>query len=68
MTTIGAEMLMAENGMGNLIVGGGLWASRLQTKADPAVVMVGILAVAVAGWAMDALVRALAARLTRWVR
>jgi ABC-type nitrate/sulfonate/bicarbonate transport system permease component len=68
MTTVGAEMLMAENGMGNLIVGGGLWASRLQTKADPAVVMVGILAVAVAGWAMDALVRALAARLTRWVR
>jgi ABC-type nitrate/sulfonate/bicarbonate transport system permease component len=68
MTTVGAEMLMAENGMGNLIVGGGLWASRLQTKADPAVVMVGILAVAVAGWAMDALVRALAARFTRWVR
>jgi hypothetical protein len=30
--------------------------------------MVGILAVAVAGWAMDASVRALAARLTRWVR
>ncbi len=68
MTTIGAEMLMAENGMGNLIVGGGLWESRLQTKADPAVVMVGILAVGVAGWAMDASVRALAARLTRWVR
>jgi ABC-type nitrate/sulfonate/bicarbonate transport system permease component len=68
MTTVGAEMLMAENGMGNLIVGGGLWASRLQTKADPAVVMVGIVAVAAAGWAMDASVRALAARFTRWAR
>src|SRR6266850_193992 len=39
MTAVGAEMLMSENGMGNLIVGGGLWASRTQTKADPAVVM-----------------------------
>src|SRR5712691_4642195 len=28
MTAVGAEMLMSENGMGNLIVGGGLWASR----------------------------------------
>jgi len=27
MTAVGAEMLMSENGMGNLIVGGGLWAS-----------------------------------------
>src|SRR5438105_841422 len=66
MTAVGAEMLMSENGMGNLIVGGGLWSSRLQTKADPAVVMVGILALAAAGWAMDALARAFTARLTRW--
>jgi ABC-type nitrate/sulfonate/bicarbonate transport system permease component len=67
MTAVGAEMLMAENGMGNLIVGGGLWASRLQTRADPAVVIVGILALGGAGWAMDAGTRALTARLTRWV-
>src|SRR5438552_819197 len=66
MTAVGAEMLMSENGMGNLIVGGGLWISRMQTKADPAVVMVGILALAAAGWATDALARAVAARLTRW--
>ena len=59
---------MSENGMGNLVVGGGLWSSRLQTKADPAVVMVGIVALAAAGWAMDALARILATRLTRWTR
>jgi ABC-type nitrate/sulfonate/bicarbonate transport system permease component len=68
MTAVGAEMLMSENGMGNLIVGGGLWASRMQTKADPAVVIVGILALALAGWAMDAAARAATVRLTRWVR
>jgi ABC-type nitrate/sulfonate/bicarbonate transport system permease component len=68
MTAVGAEMLMSENGMGNLIVGGGLWASRTQTKADPAVVIVGIVALAAAGWAMDALARAATGRLTRWVR
>lgn len=68
MTAVGAEMLMAENGMGNLLVGGGLWSSRLQTRTDPAVVMAGILALAAAGWAMDAGARALGARLTRWAR
>ena len=52
--------------VGGLIVGGGLWVSRMQTKADPAVVMVGILALAAAGWATDSLARAVAARLTRW--
>jgi len=68
MTAVGAEMLMADNGMGNLLVGGGLWSSRLQTRSDPAVIMVGILALAVAGWAMDAAARVLSARLTRWAR
>jgi ABC-type nitrate/sulfonate/bicarbonate transport system permease component len=68
MTAIGAEMLMAENGMGNLLVGGGMWASRLQTRSDPAVIIVGIVALAVAGWAMDAAVQLATARLTRWVR
>jgi len=68
MTAVGAEMLMADNGMGNLLAGGGLWSSRLQTRSDPAVIMVGILALAVAGWAMDAAARVLSARLTRWAR
>jgi ABC-type nitrate/sulfonate/bicarbonate transport system permease component len=68
MTAVGAEMLMAENGMGNLIVGGGMWASRLQTQSDPAVVIVGVIALAAMGWAMDAAARAASARLTRWVR
>jgi ABC-type nitrate/sulfonate/bicarbonate transport system permease component len=68
MTAVGAEMLMAENGMGNLLVGGGMWSSRLQTRSDPAVIIVGILALAVAGWAMDAVVTTLGARFTRWAR
>ena len=67
MTAVGAEMLMADNGMGNLLVGGGMWASRLQTRSDPAVIIVGILALAAAGWAMDAAARIMSARLTRWV-
>lgn len=68
MTAVGAEMLMANDGMGNLLVGGGMWSSRLQTASDPAVIIVGILALAVAGWAMDAASKLAAARLTRWVR
>ena len=68
MTAVGAEMLMADNGMGNLLVGGGMWSSRLQIRSDPAVIMVGILALAVAGWAMDAAARTLTARLTRWAK
>jgi sulfonate transport system permease protein len=68
MTAVGAEMLMADNGMGNLLVGGGMWSSRLQTRSDPAVVIVGILALAVAGWAMDSAAKAASTRLTRWAR
>jgi sulfonate transport system permease protein len=68
MTAVGAEMLMADNGMGNLLVGGGMWSSRLQTRSDPAVIIVGILALAAAGWAMDKAARSATARLTRWVR
>jgi sulfonate transport system permease protein len=68
MTAVGSEMLMAENGMGNLIVGGGMWASRLQTRSDPAVVIVGILSLAIAGWVMDVGTRVLTIRLTRWAR
>jgi ABC-type nitrate/sulfonate/bicarbonate transport system permease component len=54
--------------MGNLLVGGGMWSSRLQTRSDPAVIIVGILALAATGWAMDAVAKALGARLTRWAR
>ena len=68
MTAVGAEMLMANDGMGNLLVGGGMWSSRLEMRSDPAVIIVGILALAAAGWAMDAAVRALDRRVTRWVR
>lgn len=68
MTAVGAEMLMAENGMGNLLVGGGMWASRTQMRSDPAVIIVGVMALAAAGWAMDAVARATTARLTAWVR
>jgi len=68
MTAVGAEMLMAENGMGNLLVGGGMWSSRLQTRSDPAVIIVGVLALAAAGWAMDLAARFVTARLTRWAR
>ncbi len=68
MTAVGAEMLMAENGMGNLLVGGGMWSSRTQTRSDPAVIIAGVITLAAAGWAMDAGTRLLRARLTRWVR
>jgi len=68
MTAVGAEMLMAENGMGNLLVGGGLWSSRLQTRSDPAVIIVGIAALALAGWVMDGAVKLAGARVTRWAR
>ena len=68
MTTVGAEMLMGDDGLGHLLVAGGLWASRLEIRVDPAVVMVGILALATAGYATDAATRALTARLTSWTR
>lgn len=67
MTAVGAEMLMADDGIGYLLVGGGMWATRFQTRTEPAVVMAAIIALAGAGWAMDAVARALGARLTRWV-
>jgi sulfonate transport system permease protein len=68
MTAVGAEMLMAENGMGNLLVGGGMWSTRTQTGSDPAVVVVGILALAAAGCAMDVAARLATTRMARWVR
>lgn len=68
MTTVGVEMLMADNGIGHLLVGGGLWSSRLEVRVDPAVVMVGILAVTAVGCAMDLAARAMTARLTSWVK
>jgi ABC-type nitrate/sulfonate/bicarbonate transport system permease component len=68
MTTVGVEMLMGENGMGHLLVGGGLWSSRLEIRVDPAVVVVGILGLAAVGYAMDAAARIISDRLTLWVR
>src|SRR5438128_567777 len=53
MTAVGAEMLMAENGMGNLLVGGGMWSSRLEWRSEPAVIVAGILGLAAAGCAGD---------------
>jgi ABC-type nitrate/sulfonate/bicarbonate transport system permease component len=61
-------MLMADNGIGHLLVGGGLWSSRLEVRVDPAVIMVGILSVTAVGCAMDLAARAMTARLTSWVK
>lgn len=66
MTTVGAEMLMADRGIGHLIVGGGLWASRGRIGVDPAAVMVAIVGLATVGYAMDAGTRLMTARLTAW--
>lgn len=66
MTTVGVEMLMGENGIGNLLIGGGLWTSRLTVGVDPAVVMVGILGLAMVGYLMDTAARMLTDRLTLW--
>jgi sulfonate transport system permease protein len=57
MTTVGAEMLMARNGMGVLLVGGGIWSSRSEIGVDPAVIIVGILSLSAAAYAMDAVIR-----------
>src|SRR3954470_8632614 len=68
MTAVGAEMLMADNGMGTRLVGGGMGSARLQPRSDPAVIMVGIVALGVAGWAMDAVAASACARLSGWGR
>ncbi len=57
MTTVGAEMLMARTGMGVLLVGGGIWSSRSEIGVDPAVVLVGILSLSTAAYAMDIVIR-----------
>ena len=66
MTTVGVEMLMGDNGMGHLLVGGGLWAGRLAIRVDPAVIIAGILGLATLGYAMDAGARLVTRRLTFW--
>jgi ABC-type nitrate/sulfonate/bicarbonate transport system permease component len=68
MTTVGVEMLMGDNGIGHLLVGGGLWSSRLQVGVDPAVVIVGIVTLATAGALMDTVARMVTDRVTFWVR
>lgn len=67
MTAVGVEMLMGENGIGHLLVGGGIWSSRLEIQVDPAVVMVGIAGLATAGYAMDTAAKLVIGRLTRWM-
>jgi ABC-type nitrate/sulfonate/bicarbonate transport system permease component len=66
MTTVGVEMLMGENGLGHVIVGGGLWASRTTIAADPAVVMVAVVTVAAAGAVTDAAMGLATRRLVDW--
>jgi ABC-type nitrate/sulfonate/bicarbonate transport system permease component len=66
MTAVGVEMLMGNNGMGHLLVGGGLWSGRLTIRVDPAVVIAGILGLAATGYAMDAAARLAIGRLTFW--
>ena len=68
MTTVGVEMLMGDDGIGHLLVGGGLWSSRLQIGVDPAVIIVGILGLAAAGCLMDAAARFVGDRVTFWAR
>jgi ABC-type nitrate/sulfonate/bicarbonate transport system permease component len=68
MTTVGVEMLMGDDGIGHLLVGGGLWSSRLQIGVDPAVIIVGILGLAAAGYLMDAAARIVSDRVTSWAR
>jgi NitT/TauT family transport system permease protein len=68
MTTVGVEMLMGDDGIGHLLVGGGLWSSRLQIGVDPAVIIVGILALAASGYLMDAAARIVSDRVTFWAR
>ncbi|MBI4635661.1 MAG: ABC transporter permease subunit [Candidatus Rokubacteria bacterium] len=68
MTTVGVEMLMGEDGIGHLLVGGGLWSSRLGIGVDPAVVMVAIVALATVGYAMDLATRVVSRRLLGWTK
>ena len=66
MTTVGVEMLMGDNGVGHLLVGGGLWSGRLALRVDPAVIIAGILGLATVGYAMDVAARLAFGRLTFW--
>jgi ABC-type nitrate/sulfonate/bicarbonate transport system permease component len=68
MTTVGAEMLMADVGVGHLLVGGGLWSSRDEVRADPAAIMVGILGLATVGAIMDGAARVVIGHVTSWTR
>lgn len=66
MTTVAVEMLMGEDGLGQVIVGGGLWASRTEIAADPAVVMVAVATVAAGGVLTDTAMRLATRRLVGW--
>ena len=66
MTTVGVEMLMGEDGLGHVIVGGGLWASRTAIAADPAVVIVAVATIAAGGALTDVAMRLATKRLAAW--
>jgi ABC-type nitrate/sulfonate/bicarbonate transport system permease component len=68
MTTVAVEMLMGEDGLGHVIVGGGLWASRTAVAAEPAVVMLAVATVAAGGALTDAAMRLATRRLVAWTR
>ena len=66
MTTVGVEMLMGEDGLGNVIVGGGLWASRTAIAAEPAVVIVAVATIAAGGALTDLAMRLVTRRFVAW--
>jgi ABC-type nitrate/sulfonate/bicarbonate transport system permease component len=68
MTTVGVEMLMSENGVGRLIVGGGLWSSRTTIGVDPGAVIIAIVGVSAAGFVMDAAVRIASGHVAAWAK
>jgi ABC-type nitrate/sulfonate/bicarbonate transport system permease component len=45
-----------------------MWSSRLEVAGDPAVIVVGIVALALVGYAMDLGVRLAGDHLTAWVK
>ena len=63
-----ARVVLPAASPAHLLVGGGLWSSRLQIGVDPAVIIVGILGLAAVGYVMDAAARIVNDRLTFWAR
>src|SRR3972149_10529422 len=49
MTTVGVEMLMADEGIGYLLIGGGMWSSRLEGAGGPGGIAGGGVALPLVG-------------------